>query len=126
MTNPSNPYLQGRGVAGSHDIELGVRTLEQMVSGQGQIKIPFYNKGAYQGKGDRVNEANWPIVEGPVDLIIFEGWMLGYKKLEASPQLDQLNEGMKQVNSLLGDYNRWYEKLDATILVAVEDSSVVY
>ncbi len=47
-------------MAGSHDLELGVKTLNEMVSGHGNIKIPFYNKAAYQGKGDRVSEENWP------------------------------------------------------------------
>jgi D-glycerate 3-kinase len=38
-----------------------------------------YDKSAFQGKGDRADESTWPSVEGPLDLVLFEGWMLGFK-----------------------------------------------
>lgn len=37
---------------------------------------PRYDKSAFQGQGDRADPATWPAVEGPVDVVLFEGWML--------------------------------------------------
>jgi pantothenate kinase-related protein Tda10 len=31
-----------------------------------------------QGKGDRMEIKNFKKVQGPIDLVIVEGWMLGY------------------------------------------------
>lgn len=39
------------------------------------IKIPTYDKSAFDGKGDQGEPRE---VEAPIDLVIFEGWMLGF------------------------------------------------
>ncbi|CAI7811161.1 unnamed protein product, partial [Closterium sp. NIES-54] len=38
---------------------------------------------AFSGRGDRSPEAGWAAVEGPVDVVLFEGWMLGFHALPA-------------------------------------------
>ena len=35
-------------------------------------------QSAYQGKGDRASESEWAKVHPPVDVVLFEGWMLGF------------------------------------------------
>lgn len=37
-----------------------------------------YDKSAYSGKGDRADPATWPRAAGPLDVVLFEGWMLGF------------------------------------------------
>ena len=41
--------------------------------------MPRYNKAAHEGRGTRAPEDTWPRVKGPLDLILFEGWMLGFQ-----------------------------------------------
>ena len=47
-----------------------------------QILIPQYDKSLNNGKGDRANPKYYKKINGPIDLVIVEGWMLGYKPLD--------------------------------------------
>ena len=40
-----------------------------------------YDKSAFSGQGDRADPSTWPHVEAPVDVVLFEGWMLGFAAL---------------------------------------------
>jgi D-glycerate 3-kinase len=80
--NPSNPFMQGRGVAGSHDMQLGSQVLEELIfkSKENQsVKVPQYDKSRFGGQGDRVAKNHWKQIEGKIDLVMVEGWMLGYE-----------------------------------------------
>ncbi|GJN18060.1 hypothetical protein PR202_gb05178 [Eleusine coracana subsp. coracana] len=46
-----------------------------------QMKVPRYDKSAFGGRGDRADPSTWPEVEGPLEVVLFEGWMLGFKPL---------------------------------------------
>ncbi|XP_072069244.1 D-glycerate 3-kinase, chloroplastic-like [Arachis hypogaea] len=46
-----------------------------------KIKPPRYDKSAFNGRGDRADPSTWPEVEGPLTVVLFEGWMLGFKPL---------------------------------------------
>lgn len=37
-----------------------------------------YDKSAYAGRGDRAPRPSWPVVEGPLEVLFFEGWMSGF------------------------------------------------
>lgn len=47
------------------------------------IYILIWLQSAYSGRGDRADSSTWPEVEGPLSVILFEGWMLGFKPLPA-------------------------------------------
>uniref|UniRef100_K3XYS5 Phosphoribulokinase/uridine kinase domain-containing protein n=1 Tax=Setaria italica TaxID=4555 RepID=K3XYS5_SETIT len=82
--NPGNALLELRGNAGSHDLQFSVETLESLtkLTKEGmKMKVPRYNKSAFGGRGDRADPSVWPEVEGPLEVILFEGWMLGFKPL---------------------------------------------
>jgi D-glycerate 3-kinase len=86
--HPSNPLLEFRGNAGSHDMELISTTLDSLRSGkpakpsQESILVPRYDKSKFGGRGDRAPESDWlPIAPGKVDVVLFEGWMLGFHPL---------------------------------------------
>lgn len=40
-----------------------------------------YDKSQHEGRGDRAAESKWQMVKGPVDVVLFEGWMLGFRPL---------------------------------------------
>ncbi len=71
-----------RGNAGTHDLQLGTDTLAALksASSQGsQVSVPRYDKSQNGGRGDRADTSTWPSVQGPLDIILFEGWMLGFR-----------------------------------------------
>ena len=94
-TYRGNGLLDGRGHAGTHDVELGARLLRQLhdvnsEAGAGateetktqEIKIPKFDKSAHDGYGDRAPEIEWPQILGSVDVVILEGWCFGFYPLE--------------------------------------------
>lgn len=86
--NKDNKYWQGRGVAGSHDIDLGFFTIKNMKQcGKDEcVFIPQYDKSLNNGKGDRADTSKFRKVDGPIDLVIVEGWMLGFKQASSHEQ----------------------------------------
>ena len=79
LTYPENPYLQYRGNPGSHDLLLLKNILKACLNeNEKNLSIPRYNKAAFQGRGDRKSKEEWPTVAKPVDVILLEGWCLGF------------------------------------------------
>ena len=78
--NAGNPLLELRGNAGTHDLALGAATLKALAAaGPGEsVAVPRYDKAAHGGLGDRAPQEAWPTVQGPVDVVLLEGWMLGF------------------------------------------------
>lgn len=62
-----------RGPPGSHDVQGGIRLLDAVRRGDEQVELPRYDKGARQGRGDRVA----PEVTATPDILLFEGWFVG-------------------------------------------------
>ncbi|WPK26883.1 hypothetical protein PUMCH_004251 [Australozyma saopauloensis] len=75
-----NALLQGRGLPGTHDLELAVETLHKLRNGTVPVGIPFYDKSAFNGEGDRLDL--WGAVDKTVDVVLFEGWMNGFKAID--------------------------------------------
>jgi len=43
--------------------------------------VPQYDKSLHHGRGDRAPFGRWLTATGPVDVVILEGWMLGFTPL---------------------------------------------
>jgi len=83
LADTVHPLMATRGVPGTHDIDLAMQTIAQLLQTDKETLIPRFDKA----NDDRCNESEWTSVTGPVDVIIFEGWCLG-----ARPQsLEQLS-----------------------------------
>ncbi len=67
-----HPLLKTRGVPGTHDIELAIKTLKDLkiCSQEKPCFIPVFDKA----KDDRKEEQEWIKTETPCDVILFEGW----------------------------------------------------
>lgn len=114
---PGNRFLEHRGYPGTHDLALGASVLEALVAGR-PVTLPRYDKSAHGGRGDRSAEA---VVEnGPVDLVLLEGWMLGF-----SPVTTPLDPALTVVNEKLSDYSRWTRHLDVLLHLRMHDPSSV-
>ncbi|CAI9773649.1 unnamed protein product [Fraxinus pennsylvanica] len=128
-SNPSNALLEFRGNAGSHDLSLSIETLTALgkLTKEGmKIKLPRYDKSAYNGRGNRVDPSMWPEVEGPLTVILFEGWMLGFKPLlteavkAVDPQLETVNKKLEAY------YDAWDKFINSWIVIKIQDPSCVY
>ncbi|XP_042491395.1 D-glycerate 3-kinase, chloroplastic [Macadamia integrifolia] len=127
--NPGNALLEFRGNAGSHDLQLSIETLTALskLSKEGiKMKLPRYDKSAYGGRGDRVDPSTWPEIEGPLNVVLFEGWMLGFKPLPVEavkavdPQLEIVNKNLEAY------YDAWDKFINAWIVIQIKDPNCVY
>lgn len=121
LKHPSNRYLQQRGYPGTHDIELGTSLLSRIKSQKTPIKIPRYDKAAHGGLGDRLPQAQWTQVETVPDIVILEGWMLGFSPLPEN----NLDKEFAEINNFLKAYSQWHQFLDAFIHFVPEDINFV-
>lgn len=78
-----NVVLQGRGLPGTHDLKLLEEVFEKLAA-KSPVRIPVYDKSAFNGEGDRAAELEWQAVTGKVDVVIFEGWFNGYRAMDPS------------------------------------------
>ncbi|WFD36308.1 glycerate 3-kinase [Malassezia cuniculi] len=121
--NPRNPLLQGRGQPGTHDIALGTRILHSLrEQKQGEIELPVYDKSAHRGLGDRAHEV--VKVSPPIDVVIFEGWCLGFSPVPdaelaarvAAAGISHDVDIMRPINEKLREWERqWYPLIDAYV-----------
>ena len=70
--------LRWRGPPGTHDIELGIKVLEQVCQQESPILIPRFDKSLHRGQGDRIA----PEQVERVDILFFEGWFVGMNPVE--------------------------------------------
>lgn len=128
-SNPANALLEFRGNAGSHDLSLSVETLTALskLTKEGlKMKLPRYDKSAHNGRGDRADPSTWPEVEGPLTVVLFEGWMLGFRPLPAEtvkavdPQLEMVNKNLEAY------YDVWDRFVNSWIIIKIQDPSYVY
>lgn len=75
-----NSLLVGRGLPGTHDLDLMIQTIKKLRDGDVPTAVPVYDKSAFDGLGDRSPE--WKMIESPVDVVILEGWMNGFRSIE--------------------------------------------
>jgi len=118
-----NPCLRYRGYPGTHDVALGVQAMETLAHlGAGEEgRVPVYDKSAHGGRGDRAAPSGWRRVVGPVELLIVEGWMLGF-----SPTPDPaLPSDLRAPNAYLAAYAAWSERLDAFVRLDVESLETI-
>ncbi|WFD05132.1 glycerate 3-kinase [Malassezia vespertilionis] len=127
--NFSNALLQGRGQPGTHDIERGRRILSTLHENTFDVlSLPKYDKSARGGFGDRY--ADEVEIQRPLDIVLFEGWCLGFCALDApaldglwaAPYTDELayflhtREDFDAINDSLRRWeSAWYPYIDAFI-----------
>lgn len=126
-----HPLLRTRGVPGTHDTKLGVHTLRALAHG-GRVPLPRFDKAV----DDRRPKAEWDSLDGPAQLVLFEGWCVGARPqtldaldcpvnaLEANEDVD--GRWRRYVNDALGgEYQRLFAKVDLLVLLAAPSFDVV-
>jgi D-glycerate 3-kinase len=126
-----HPLLRTRGVPGTHDPVLGLATLDGLAS-PGPTALPRFDKAA----DDRVPVADWPVFEGPADIVLLEGWCVGahpqpsealaapVNALERDEDPDGTWRGFANA-ALAGPYSALFARLDRLALITAPDFAVV-
>lgn len=110
---PNNPLYGQRGQAGSHDLHLAHETFEKLLDSKSgsRVPIPVYDKSLNQGQGDRLDESQWKYPLAPFDIILFEGWMLGFKPvLEINQPFQYTSRITVQDAQVMNDKLKQYEE----------------
>jgi D-glycerate 3-kinase len=82
LARTRHPLFATRGVPGTHDVALGLRTLDALTRTEqpGETRLPRFDKAA----DDPFPQAAWPAQPSPVDVVLFEGWCVGAQAEPAS------------------------------------------
>ncbi|BAQ61171.1 D-glycerate 3-kinase [Geminocystis sp. NIES-3708] len=123
-----------RGPPGTHDVELGIKVLNQLRHGYYPVEIPRFDKSLYSGSGDRIeNELLTNYIgqkrRSQIDIIILEGWFVGVQpvaeeKFIYPPYPIITKEDQKfalDCNQRLKEYLPLWEILDYLMILNPED-----
>jgi D-glycerate 3-kinase len=139
LRSHTNPLMARRGVAGTHDVDLGTLVLSALRAKR-PCHVPRYDKSLNGGQGDRADIGQWTQVESGVHLVVLEGWMLGYRPIDNEDLCQRYaadtEEGAELrrfelqhilgINEELGKYNVWDGYLDGMVRIETDDIGVVY
>mgnify|MGYP001946835901 CR=1 FL=1 len=134
LATQTHPLLITRGVPGTHDIALGMRLLNTLIHQQDNDRcaLPRFDKA----RDDRLPEAQWPVIEGAIDIVILEGWCVGSRPQPDEALRDPLNELEARedadgrwrhfVNQSLYNYQPLFARLDKLLMLKAPDFSCVH
>jgi D-glycerate 3-kinase len=131
----AHPLLATRGVPGTHDVKLMMRTLLNLIEAGAAdaVLIPKFDKS----RDDRAPEAEWTPHRGPVEVVLLEGWCVGARPEPADALTAPVNDLEREqdadgawrryVNQRLEtDYADLFRLLDLRILLRPPDFETVY
>lgn len=96
-----HPLLLTRGPPGTHDLALAHATLDAVAAG-GPVALPRFDKLA----DERQPEKDWPRIDRPLDLLVFEGWFLG-TPAQDEDDLDPPLNALERDADADGRWRRW-------------------
>jgi D-glycerate 3-kinase len=126
-----HPLLMTRGVPGTHDVELAQATLDSLAEDEPTL-LPVFDKAT----DDRRPRAQWRAAQGPLRVVILEGWCVGALPQD-SVQLAQPVNALERdedpdgrwrtyVNeALTGRYRALFDRLSPLVLMAAPSFEVV-
>ena len=126
-----HPLLRTRGVPGTHDPALGLAVLGALAR-PGPTPLPRFDKAA----DDRAPQTDWPIFEGPADVVLLEGWCVGARPQPSADLLSPINaleaaedpDGAWRAfanDALAGPYRPLFARLDRVVLLTAPDFATV-
>jgi len=120
-----DPRLIWRGPPGTHDVDLGLNLLDNILQRQTRITVPQFDKSLHSGVGDRIN----PQTIENIDIVLFEGWFVGVFPINSAefnaPPLPIITGADKDfardMNEKLHDYLPLWQRLDSLIVLYPQD-----
>ncbi|MBD2075860.1 glycerate kinase [Phormidium sp. FACHB-592] len=118
-----DPRLLWRGPPGTHDLELGLQTLDALrqLAPEQPIALPRFDKALHNGAGDRIA----PTLVSGADIILFEGWFVGVRPVDPAvfeqaiaPIITASDRAFAHdMNTKLTDYLPLWQRLDSLIVL---------
>ncbi len=96
-----HPLLANRGPPGTHDLPLAMQVMSNLRAGR-PSRLPRFDKSA----DERLPESRWPLIDGAVDVVILEGWMLGVPPQPGSALAAPVNP-LEREEDPDGIWRRW-------------------
>jgi D-glycerate 3-kinase len=126
-----HPLLAVRGPPGTHDSPLACAVLDGLAR-PGETPLPAFDKAT----DERRPKSAWNTTEGPLDVVILEGWCVGARPEPASRLAAPINALERQedpdaawrhdVNrQLAGPYQALFSRLDRLVLLQAPGFDVV-
>ncbi|CAG7979236.1 unnamed protein product [Penicillium salamii] len=99
-SNPTNKLVQARGQPGTHDMDLARSFFESLNSGR-EILIPAFDKSKFNGEGGRAPVKTWERIpsDTTLDVVVFEGWCVGFRPLEELDLQKRWKDGVQNVST---------------------------
>jgi D-glycerate 3-kinase len=131
-----NSLLQHRGLPGTHDLAVLNETLAKLAQQQ-PIAIVQYDKSQFSGEGDRMKESDFLKVKPPYDIVLLEGWCVGFQHLDLHTLQQVWKENTKtlkshklqfveEVNNELMQYDAVWPTFHGFIHLDAQDIDFVY
>ena len=130
-----HPLCEVRGVPGTHDIPLGLKSLDSLFSARSSTltPIPAFSKPL----DERKPQSDWQVYEGRPDYIFFDAWFGGAKPLPEQDwkppmnllELEEDPDGLwsKWSNKeLAGDYQRLFNRFDLLLIIKLPNIDDIY
>lgn len=126
-----HPLLATRGPPGTHDVALGLEVLAGLAR-RGPVALPRFDKAADTRRPRR----DWPDVQGPIDVVLLEGWCVGARPQPPEALREPINALERDedcdgrwrsfVNTALAAaYPPLFERLDRLVLLQAPGFEVV-
>ncbi|MEM8781137.1 MAG: glycerate kinase, partial [Cyanobacteria bacterium P01_G01_bin.49] len=119
----NDPRLIWRGPPGTHDVELGIKILDQLrdpIYSQ-PTAIPRFDKSLWNGEGDRIESE----ILSQADIVLFEGWFVGVRPINEAQyhvwpnpiNTSEDRQFAKDINHALTAYLPMWERLDRLMVL---------
>ncbi len=127
-----HPLFATRGPPATHDVGLGCAVLDALAR-PGPVRLPRFDKAI----DDRAPPEDGPIVDAPVEVVIFEGWCIGARPQPAEALAEPVNvleaeadrDGVwrRAVNdALAGPYQDLFGRIDILALLRPPSFEAVF
>ncbi len=125
-----HPLFATRGPPGTHDVALGLEVIAKLDAGEA-VALPRFDKAT----DDRAPRETWPVIEGALDLLIFEGWCVGAAPEPETALAEPINDlerredadgtWRRYANEALAHYRPLFDRIDRLVLLAAPGFEVV-
>jgi D-glycerate 3-kinase len=126
-----HPLMAVRGPPGTHDVALACVVLDHLGL-PGLTPLPAFDKAS----DERRPQSAWREVEGPLDVVILEGWCVGARPQPRADLIDPVNSLERAEDpdgvwrryvdrQLAGPYQALFGRLDMLVLLAAPGFEVV-
>jgi D-glycerate 3-kinase len=130
-----HPLFATRGVPGTHDMTMLSNVLDQLenLPAGAAISLPRFDKST----DERAKESTWPTVDGPLDMVVLEGWCVGSEAQKDDAIREPVNELERDedpggswrttANEKLATlYEPVFARLDALVFLAAPSFDAVF